>query len=126
MLTQLGHLNRKLEGGQSDLLGVCRKSARQLLADASFDRAFAWFDKEAGRDLLIVKSNLIANVHRRVPLDLFIVPIRTRGRVTALSVHAGVWTSAALASPPRSVPRLRQALHMLGEDRKSTRLNSSH
>src|SRR3546814_7725534 len=28
MLTQLGHLNRKREGGKSDLLGVIRKSAR--------------------------------------------------------------------------------------------------
>jgi len=115
MLTQLGHLTRRRDGVQSDVLGVCRKSARQLLADASFERAFAWFDAQAGRDLLIVKSNLIANVHRRVPLDLFIVPIRTRGKVSALSVHAGVWTSAALASPPQSVPRLRQALQTLGE-----------
>ena len=115
MLTQLGHLTRKRDGGQSDLLGICRKSARQLLADASNDRAFAWFDGQAGRDLLIVKANVIANVHRRVPLDLFIVPIRTRGKVTALSIHAGVWTSAALASPPQSVPRLRHALNALGE-----------
>src|SRR3546814_3037440 len=72
MLTQLGHLTRKRDGGQSDPLGICRKSARQLLADASCDHAFDWFDGLAGRDLLIVKANIIANVHRRVPLDLFI------------------------------------------------------
>ena len=35
MLTQLGHLTRKRGGGYSNLLGICRKSARDLLADTS-------------------------------------------------------------------------------------------
>jgi len=118
MLTQLGHLTRKRDGSHANILGICRKSARQLLADASYDRAFAWFDTKtdggAARELLIVKANRVANVHRRVPLDLFIVPLRDEnGKVEALSIHAGVWTSAALASPPQKVPRLRQALDSL-------------
>ena len=110
MLTQLGRVVRQRDGRQSGTLGICRKSARDLLADASYDRAFAWFDdpkKGAGRDLLVVKANHIALVHRRVPLDLFIVPVREGGKVTALSVHAGVWTSAALAAAPTQVPVLR-------------------
>ena len=120
MLTQLGHLTRKRDGSHANLNGICRKSSRQLLADASYDRAFAWFDTpgedEQDKELLVVKANRIAQVHRRVPLDLFIVPVRTNGRVEALSVHAGVWTSAALASPPNTVPRLRTALDGLTDE----------
>ena len=121
MLTQLGHLTRDRKGDVSGALGICRKSSSQLLADASYDRAFDWFEEDSARELLIVKANIIANVHRRVPLDLLIVPVKTRGNITALSVHAGVWTSAALASPPTQVPLLRGHLdsitQALGFDR---------
>ncbi|MDL2352472.1 MAG: NAD-glutamate dehydrogenase [Pseudomonadota bacterium] len=113
MLTQLGHVTRMRDGSQTDALGICKKSAKQVLAPASFDRAFAWFDNEAksgGRVPLIIKSNLISNVHRRVPLDLFLVPQVESGKVTALSVHAGVWTSAALAAAPDRIPRMRAQL----------------
>ncbi len=114
MLTQLGHLTRFHDGRQEDTLGICRKSTRELLADASFERAFAWFEADTDRRVpLIIKANHLSNVHRRVPLDLLIVPIEERGKVVALSVHAGVWTSAALAAPPRSVPRLRHQLDAL-------------
>ena len=107
MLTQLGHVTRHRDGSHSDLLGVCRKSARQILADPSYERAFEWFGAaDEGRELLIIKANRTSNVHRRVPLDLFIVPIRESGKVAALSIHAGVWTSAALAAAPTQVPRL--------------------
>lgn len=114
MLTQLGHVTRSRSGKESSVLGICRKSARQILADASFDLAFTWFDQPAPdgtqRDLLVIKANRLSTVHRRSPLDLFIVPLREGGKVTALSVHAGVWTSAALASPPGEVPLMRKAL----------------
>ena len=92
MLTQLGHLTRKRDGSHANMLGICRKSARQLLADSSYERAFKWFEDEgaAGRpcDILIVKANRVANVHRRVPLDLFMVPVREDGKLTAISIHA--------------------------------------
>ena len=114
MLTQLGHLVRHRDGTQSNALGICRKSAKDLLADTSYDRAFAWFDNPKNtREPLIIKSNIVSQVHRRVPLDLFIVPVREGGKLVALSIHAGVWTSAGLASPPRNVPRLRQQLENL-------------
>jgi len=129
MLTQLGHLVRRRDGEEDSILGICRASAREILAGASYERAFAWFDEgdEAGekRPLLVIKANRLSNVHRRVPLDLFIVPHREKhggegGKVAALSIHAGVWTSAALASPPGDVPVLRAALdrvtHELGFD----------
>ncbi|WP_284124025.1 NAD-glutamate dehydrogenase domain-containing protein [Parerythrobacter aestuarii] len=118
MLTQLGHVTRKRDGTVEDVQGICRKSARQILADASYDRAFEWFDKAkpGERQLpLIVKANRVSNVHRRVPLDLFIVPRMNGNKVDALSVHAGVWTSAALATKPHHVPRLRTQLSELME-----------
>ena len=113
MLTQLGHLVRHRDGTQSGKLGICRKSAKQVLADASFDRAFAWFDDPKlgkGRVPLVIKANVLSNVHRRVPLDLFLVPIEEGGKVTAISVHSGVWTSAALAASPAEIPGLRANL----------------
>ncbi len=116
MLTQLGYLERQRDGKQSGALGVCRKSTRKVLADNSFDKAFGWFDSgdAAGRprDVLIIKANHISNVHRRAPLDLIIVGRRDApGRaVESLSVHAGIWTSAALASRPDQVPLLRADL----------------
>ena len=121
MLTQLGHVMRRRDGSQAHALGVCRQSSWELLSPASFERAFAWFDARYGGGVgdrterlpLIVKSNRFALVHRRVPLDLFIVPVIEEGRVAALSVHAGVWTSAALATPPQQIPRLRAQLAAL-------------
>jgi len=114
MLTQLGHVTRTRAGDEKNVLGICRKSARQILADASFDRAFDWFEGTDSdgkvRDLLVIKANRLSTVHRRAPLDLFIVPVREGGKVTALSVHAGVWTSAGLGTPPGDVPMLRKVL----------------
>lgn len=115
MLTQLGHVTRMRDGSEVGSLGICRKSAKHLLADESYERAFKWFDDPAnrrGRVPLIIKANRVAHVHRRVPLDLFLVPVINGKKVTALSVHAGVWTSAALAAKPSEVPSLRA--HMSG------------
>ncbi|WP_435199673.1 NAD-glutamate dehydrogenase [Qipengyuania sp. 902] len=114
MLTQLGHVTRHRDGTQDDPLGICRTSTEQLLAEASFDRAFAWFDDSKNtRVPLVIKANHLSRVHRRVPLDVLIVPLREGGKLVALSLHAGVWTSAALAAPPRAVPRLREQLQRL-------------
>lgn len=122
MMTQLGHVTRQRDGKQTDMLGICRRSTPELLADEAFEKAFAWFDGDGGapngapgRAPLIIKANRIAKVHRRVPLDLFIVPVVEKGRVAALSVHAGIWTSAALVTPPDNVPVLRQQLKTIME-----------
>src|SRR5690606_5960249 len=45
MLTLLGHLTRTRTGATSERLGICRKSARELLSEESCKRAFAWFGK---------------------------------------------------------------------------------
>nr|WP_128893416.1 NAD-glutamate dehydrogenase domain-containing protein [Erythrobacter sp. HKB08] len=116
MLTQLGHVTRHRDGTQTDKLGICRKSAKELLAPASFERAFEWFDDPRLRDSrlpLIIKANIVANVHRRVPLDLFLIPVMEGDKVTAISIHAGVWTSAALAASPAEIPGLRAHLSAL-------------
>ena len=111
MLTQLGHVTRHRDGSQSGQLGICRTSATGLLGPISYERAFAWFEGQKGtRVPLIVKSNVTSNVHRRTPLDLFILPVIEKGRLAALSVHAGIWTSAALAASPTQIPRLRSSL----------------
>ena len=111
MLTQLGHLTRRRDGSIADRLGICRASAQDLLAEISYERAFEWFDAQdaAGtpRPLLAIKSNVQSRVHRSSPLDLFIVPVRENGAITALSIHAGLWTSAALNARPGEVPVLR-------------------
>jgi glutamate dehydrogenase len=129
MLTQLGAVQRRRDGSETAALGICRNPGHELLSPASYAQAFAWFDARSeaatgtgidadtgvARLPLIVKSNLIAHVHRREPLDLFIVPLIADGAVAALSVHAGVWTSAALAAAPDRVPRLRAQLGELME-----------
>ncbi|MBY6219000.1 NAD-glutamate dehydrogenase [Qipengyuania aquimaris] len=111
MLTQLGHVVRLRDGTQQGELGICRAGEPELLVDASYERAFKWFESKGdARTPLIIKANHLSRVHRHVPLDLFIVPRREGKKLVALSVHAGVWTSAALATPPRGVPILRERL----------------
>ncbi len=118
MLTQLGRVIRHRDGRLEDPLGICRASPIPLLSKASYDRAFAWFDRTGPlgappRAPLVVKANRNARVHRNVPLDLFFVPIHDRGEVVALSVHAGVWTSTALSATPDRVPLMRSQLEQL-------------
>ena len=114
MLTQLGHVTRRRDGSQAQRLGICRRGGCEVLSAASFDRAFATFDAAvAAGDAsapMAIKANHVATVHRRVPLDIYLVPIVEDGGVVALSVHVGIWTSAALAAPPDRVPRLRGQL----------------
>ena len=114
MLTQLGHITHHRDGSIAAPLGICRGSARELLAPVSIARAFEWFDRHAAagtpRAVLVIKSNVQSKVHRASPLDLFIVPVTVKGKVTALSIHAGLWTSAALNARPQDVPVLRAIL----------------
>ena len=109
-LTQLGHVVRRRDGKLADPLGICRPGGEELLSPASCEMAFDWLASHPDKAPLIVKSNQISPVHRRVPLDLFVVPVIENGRVTALSIHAGIWTSAALAAPPDEVPVMRRQL----------------
>jgi glutamate dehydrogenase len=113
-LTQLGHELRDRNNIKTEPLGLSRASGHEYLAPASLERAFAWFD-EGNAAPLLIKSNLIATVHRRAPLDLIILPLRDGKQITALSIHAGLWTSSALSTPPNKIPILRTRLAALQE-----------
>ncbi len=110
--TQLGHENWQ-DGTSERPLGIARHDHDvPILAEASRALAMAWFEK-GGEAPLLLKSNQISGVHRHVPLDLALVPLRRGKKVTGLSIHAGLWTSAALKAPPQEVPVLRARLAAL-------------
>lgn len=110
--TQIGHERRGRDGKADLRIGVCGLRDQPLLAPATIEAAFTWFE-EGKRTPLIIKSNRLSRVHRPVLLDLIIVPVREGKQVTALSIHAGMWTSAGLATTPDKVPLLRSALSAL-------------
>ncbi|HEX8556428.1 MAG TPA: NAD-glutamate dehydrogenase domain-containing protein, partial [Sphingomonas sp.] len=112
-MTLLGHERWTAGGGTSAAIGIARHEHRvPILAEASRQRAIEWF-ANGGDAPLLLKSSLISTVHRAVPLDLVIVPVRDGDTVTGLSIHSGLWTSAALAAPARTVPVLRSRLATL-------------
>ncbi len=111
--TLLGHERRGRDGTRGERLGIASGDRAPLLADATIDRAFEWFDAEADRSVLLLKSNQLSTVHRRAPLDLILLPVREGGRTTAVSLHSGLWTSSALNTQPDRVPVLRQTLGRL-------------
>jgi glutamate dehydrogenase len=110
--TLLGH--ELWRGGKSEApLGIARHHhAVPILAEASRALAIQWFEK-GGEAPLLLKSNQISGVHRHVPLDLALVPVREGKKIVGLSIHAGLWTSSALSAPPEDVPVLRARLAAL-------------
>jgi len=70
-----------------------------------------------GDNPLMAKAERKSTVHRRVPLDLVVVPFESgTGKVDGIGVHAGLWTSEALRVPPEEVPVLRKRLKQLDAD----------
>ncbi|WP_294292373.1 NAD-glutamate dehydrogenase domain-containing protein [uncultured Sphingomonas sp.] len=111
--TLLGHESWYRDGRRENALGIARHDFDvPLLAERSRETAVEFFEK-GGSAPLLLKSNCIATVHRRAPLDLVLLPIREGGKVTGLSMHAGLWTSGALHASPRDVPVLRERLAMM-------------
>ncbi len=113
-LTQIGYQRCRLDGHCEAALGICALGRDPLLAPATIEAAFGWFE-EGGRVPLIIKSNHTSRVHRGGLPDLFIVPVREGKAIRALSIHAGLWTSAGLAAAPDKVPLLRSSLTALME-----------
>jgi glutamate dehydrogenase len=72
--------------------------------------------EKGGEIPLMAKAERKATVHRRVPLDLVVVPVKAGDAVTGIGVHAGLWTSEALRVPPEQVPVLRARLLQLDKD----------
>src|SRR5512139_2082941 len=64
---------------------------------------------------LMAKAERRSTVHRRVPLDLVVVPIREGKKMTGIGVHAGLLTSQSLIEPTETVPLLRRRLKELDE-----------
>jgi glutamate dehydrogenase len=77
--------------------------------------AMRYFEK-GGEVPLMAKAERKSTVHRRVPLDLVVVPIRENRKVVGIGVHAGLWTSEALRVKPGQVPVLRERLKQLDKD----------
>ena len=74
--------------------------------------AIRYFEK-GGAIPLIAKAERKSTVHRRVPLDLVVVPLKDGKKITGIGVHAGLWTSQALIQPTEEVPVLRRQLKQL-------------
>lgn len=112
-MTLLAHEKWRTDGSVSDQLGLARYALETpILAEASRAAAIDYF-RNGGEAPLLLKSNSISTVHRRVPLDIVVLPIVTGAEVTGLSIHAGLWTSAALFADPQDVPVLRARLGAL-------------
>ncbi len=108
--TQLGHEVRLNDGTVESTLGIAGTGGMPILADSSIDLARKWLSTKGNAAPLMVKSNRISSVHRRTPLDVLIVPVMRKGKIAGLSIHSGLWTSAALAAAPGKVPVLRDGL----------------
>ncbi len=106
-LTLLGHARFGRDGAIAAPLGIARDLGAQLLSPAARKRAFDWFAK-GGEAPLLLKSNMISMIHRRVPVELVVMPCGD-----ALSIHAGLWTSAAMNEPPAEIPVLKARLGRL-------------
>jgi glutamate dehydrogenase len=72
--------------------------------------------EQGGEVPLMAKAERKSTVHRRVPLDLVVVPLLKDGKVAGIGVHAGLWTSEALRVVPEDVPVLRERLKQLDRD----------
>ena len=108
-MTLLGFRRVDADGRIESDLGIARADAAAFMSDGTREAAIAWF--AAGNEApLLLKADRLATVHRRVPLDLIVLPRREDGRIGGIDIHAGLWTSAGLAMRPDRVPLLRRRL----------------
>jgi glutamate dehydrogenase len=116
--TLLGTHREMRDGTTHEALGILRHDlhddSQPLWKPAVRDAAIRWFE-QGGDAPLVLKSDRIATVHRRVPLDMLIVPVRAGGAITGVTIVVGMWTSAALAAPSDRVPVLRARLGAIEE-----------
>src|SRR3954452_12111545 len=113
-MTLLGYEVERPTGQPTDTLGIFSIPGAPTDEGGALG-AMRYFE-DGGEVPLLAKAERKSTVHRRVPLDLVVVPIRENGKVTAIGVHAGLWTSEALTLPPEEVPVLRQRLEQLDRD----------
>src|SRR6476661_1439205 len=113
-MTLLGYHVEKPYEQPSSALGIFSVPGAPTDEGGAFG-AMRYFEK-GGEIPLMAKAERKATVHRRVPLDLLVVPMMAGDKVTGIGVHAGLWTSEALRVPPEQVPVLRARLKQLDKD----------
>src|SRR4051794_13232191 len=113
-MTLLGYHVEKPYEQPSSALGIFSIPGAPTDEGGAFG-AMRYFEK-GGEIPLMAKAERQATVHRRVPLDLVVVPLMAGDKVTGIGVHAGLWTSEALRVPPEQVPVLRERLKQLDRD----------
>lgn len=117
--TLLGHKVLAADGAAQGGLGILSQAGIDLWS-AEDTRSLLGAVAEERRAVLALKADRVSPVHRRVPLDVIIVRLADG----SLSIHAGLWTSAALRSPPAEIPIIRQRL--LDLDRELDFAPASH
>ena len=110
-MTLLGYHVERPGEQPSSALGVFRLPGDPT-DEGGCGGAIRYFE-EGGAEPLLAKADLKSTVHRRVPLDLVVVPIREESKITGIGVYAGLWTSEALSTPAAEVPLLRRRLDEL-------------
>ena len=113
-MTLLGYEVERATGQPTDSLGIFSIPGAPTDEGGALG-AMRYF--EAGGDVpLMAKAERKSSVHRRVPMDLVVIPLREKGKVTGIGVHSGLWTSQALTWPAEEVPLLRARLEQLDKD----------
>src|SRR3954452_5826630 len=113
-MTLLGYHVEKPYEAPSSALGIFSIPGAPTDEGGAFG-AMRYFE-QGGTVPLIAKAERKSTVHRRVPLDLVVVPLMAGDTVTGIGVHAGLWTSEALRVAPGNVPLLRARLEQLDQD----------
>jgi glutamate dehydrogenase len=113
-MTLLGYEVERPDGPPSNALGLFRLPGDPTDQGGSLG-AMRYFEN-GGAVPLLTKADRRSSVHRRVPLDLVVVPVREDGKVVGIGVHAGLWTSHALSAPVEDVPVLRERLRRLEDE----------
>jgi glutamate dehydrogenase len=113
-MTLLGYHVEKPYEQPSETLGIF--SVRGAPTDEGGCLGAMRYLEKGGEQPLMAKAERRSTVHRRVPLDLVVVPIGDGENVAGIGVHAGLWTSEALRVPPEEVPVLRSRLKQLDDD----------
>ena len=113
-MTLLGFEVEFPDGPSTEALGLFRLPGDPTDPGGSLG-AIRYFE-EGGSVPLLAKAERRSTVHRRVPLDLVVVPLRENGKVTSIGVHAGLWTSEALKARLEEVPLLRRRLKQLEDE----------
>lgn len=113
-MTLLGFEVERATGQPTDTLGIF--SIPGLPTDEGGALGAMRYFENGGDVPLMAKAERKSSVHRRVPMDLVVVPILEKGKVAGIGVHAGLWTSQALTWPAEEVPLLRTRLEQLDKD----------